>query len=169
MERRSFLRFLGGGVLGSAFSNLLSIRKKSVEHVYSYVVPPAGVTPGVPNWYATVCRQCPAGCGIQVKIREGRAKKIEGNPDFPVNYGRVCARGQAALQTLYNPDRIVRPQIRTDAGFEDISWSEALKKLGGNLKKASKGRKTPVKQIVFEGEPFTAKSLLRMRKEILKR
>ena len=152
MERRSFIKYLGGGVLGSAFTNLSSVRKKSVEYLYSYVQPPEGVIPGVANWYATVCRQCPAGCGIQVKIREGRAKKVEGNPDFPVNFGKVCARGQAGLQTLYNPDRLTGPMIRTEGGFEEISWNAALKKLAANLKEVRQKNKKD--NIAFITDPL---------------
>ena len=49
---------------------------------------------------------------------EGRAKKIEGNPDHPLNQGKLCAQGQAALQRLYNPDRFRGPLVRTQAGAE---------------------------------------------------
>jgi molybdopterin-containing oxidoreductase family iron-sulfur binding subunit len=41
-----------------------------------------------------------------VKTREGRVIKLEGNPDSPVNRGKLCARGQAAHQNLYDPDRL---------------------------------------------------------------
>lgn len=133
MERRSFLKYFSLGVIGSAFSNFWSVRKRSVEYLMPYVVPPAGVIPGIANWYSSVCRLCPSGCGIHVKIREGRAKKIEGNPEFPVNHGRLCARGQAGLQALYDPDRITGPKIKTERGFEDISWKEALEKLSARL------------------------------------
>ncbi len=145
MKRKSFLKFFGVGVIGSGFSNLLNVRKKSVELLIPFVIPPKGVIPGVSNWYASVCRQCPAGCGIHIKMREGRAKKIEGNPEYPVNYGRVCARGQAGLQTLYNPDRITGPKIKSEGGFKDISWDEALEKLAANLNSAvQSGRKDNV-------------------------
>src|SRR5262245_21791480 len=46
------------------------------------------------NWYATGCTGCGAGCGLIVRIIEGRAKKIEGNPDHPLNRGKTCARAQ---------------------------------------------------------------------------
>ncbi|MCK4268213.1 MAG: molybdopterin dinucleotide-binding protein, partial [Actinomycetia bacterium] len=97
LKRRDFLKYLGVGLSGPAIKNIFTFKNKSVESLVSLVEPPEGVIPGIPNWYASVCRQCGAGCGIHVKILEGRAKKIEGNPDFPVNYGKVCARGQAGL------------------------------------------------------------------------
>ncbi len=137
MERRGFLKFFSVGMLGSAFSNLFTVRKRSVEYLMPYVVPPEGVIPGIPNWYSSVCRECPAGCGIQVKVREGRAKKIEGNPDYPVNYGRSCARGQAGLQSLYHPERVTGPMVKTEEGFEKISWDKALKMVARSLREAA--------------------------------
>src|SRR5919108_637953 len=62
------------------------------------------------NWYASVCRGCQAGCGIVVRVVEGHAKKVEGNPDHPVNQGKLCARGQATVQEQYHPDRLRGPQ-----------------------------------------------------------
>ncbi|HEB13209.1 MAG TPA: hypothetical protein ENI11_05990, partial [Actinobacteria bacterium] len=126
IKRRDLLKYFGASLAGPAFKNLFRYKKVAAERLVSYVIPPEGVVPGLPNWYSSVCRQCAAGCGIQVKILEGRAKKIEGNPDFPVNYGSLCARGQAGLQVLYNPDRIKGPQLKVDGKFQKISWSRAL-------------------------------------------
>ncbi len=64
---------------------------------------------GLSTYYATTCRECPAGCGMVVRTMQGRALKVEGNPNHPVNLGKTCSRGQAALQGLYNPDRIQHP------------------------------------------------------------
>lgn len=136
MKRREFLKYFSFGVVGPAFTNFLGLKRKSVQYLIPYVVPPVGVVPGIANWYASVCRQCPAGCGIQVKIREGRAKKIEGNPLHPVNQGRLCARGQAGLQILYNPDRITAPLVRKDDKFSKVSWEKAKKILAEELKAA---------------------------------
>ncbi|VUZ86646.1 formate dehydrogenase subunit alpha [Candidatus Methylomirabilis lanthanidiphila] len=68
----------------------------------------------------------PGRCGMLVKTLEGRAVKVEGNPDHPVNRGRLCARGQASLQGLYNPDRIRQPLLKDTSGrFKPLSWDEA--------------------------------------------
>lgn len=152
IRRREFLKFFGLGAVGATFSNVLKMRKKGREFLYPYVTPPPGVIPGVANWYNSVCRTCSAGCGIQVKIREGQAKKIEGNPDHPINAGRVCARGQAALQAIYNPDRITGPRVRSGAGFENITWDEAITRIGQSLTEiAGSGRAS---QTVFLTEPL---------------
>jgi anaerobic selenocysteine-containing dehydrogenase len=64
------------------------------------------------DWYATLCRGCSAGCGTIVRVVEGRAKKVEGNPAHPLNLGKLCARGQAAVQAQYHPDRLTGPLAR---------------------------------------------------------
>ncbi len=61
------------------------------------------------RWVNSACLQCRAGCGIRVKTIAGNAIKIEGNPLHPINRGRLCPKGQAGLQVLYDPDRIQGP------------------------------------------------------------
>jgi anaerobic selenocysteine-containing dehydrogenase len=74
-----------------------------------------------------VCRQCSAACGIQVRVVDGDAKKIEGLEAHPVNRGGVCALGHSLLQELYNPDRLLQAQRRTGEGqFEAIAWDDAV-------------------------------------------
>src|SRR4029077_1925579 len=93
--------------------------------------------PGVPTWYASTCRECAAGCGILVKTREGRAIKIEGNPDSPINAGRLCARGQASLQGLYNPFRVTDPLAKgADGKLAQITWDDAVARLTAKVKDA---------------------------------
>src|ERR671925_567984 len=77
---------------------------------------------------------CGAGCGMNVRTREGRAVKAEGNPLSPISHGRLCARGQASLHGLYDPDRVRRPLARrgTD-GWEALTWSEAERRLAAAL------------------------------------
>lgn len=150
IERRNFLKYLGAVALGSGFKNLLTIKKRNVEHLIPYVIPPDGVVPGVPNWYASVCRQCNAGCGISVKVREGRAIKIEGNDKHPVNKGKICARGQAGVQVLYNPDRVKGPMIKENGKFREASWNEALTLVTSKLKSA---QASGADKIVYVGDP----------------
>ena len=97
-----------------------------------YVRPPEEQLAGAATWYASTCRQCPAGCGILVRVMNGRALKIEGNPEHPLNRGKLCARGQSGLQLLYNPDRLpgpVRQDVRGSREYRAISWDEGLNEL----------------------------------------
>src|SRR5205814_5110275 len=98
-----------------------------------YLMAPTDIRPGVAYWYASTCRECPAGCGVRVRAREGRAIKIEGNPNHPVNAGGLCARGQAALQGLYDPDRLKAPQVRENGAWKTVSWDDALKLAGEKI------------------------------------
>ncbi|MRR52893.1 MAG: nitrate reductase [Deltaproteobacteria bacterium] len=143
MKRRTFLQ-LGGMTVASAF---LAGCQSQNEKLIPYLIPPdEGVTPGKATYYASSCSGCPAGCGILVRVSEGRAKKIEGNPQHPVNRGRLCARGQATLQELYHPDRIQQPLRRSgprgSGKFQKISWSEALNLLAAKLTELQRNQNT---------------------------
>ncbi|MGD0201894.1 MAG: twin-arginine translocation signal domain-containing protein, partial [Bryobacteraceae bacterium] len=97
-NRRDFLRILGiGGAAGLAGCT----RKTAPDTLTEYVVPPEEMVRGHALWYRTTCRECPAGCGLEARVREGRVHKVEGNPGHPVNGGGLCARGQASVQGLY--------------------------------------------------------------------
>lgn len=133
VERRTFLKVLGSAGPAVAISACSPI---TPEQIIPFVIPPEDVIPGVATWYASVCGECPAGCGTLVRTREGRAVKIEGNPEHPINRGGLCVRGQSSLQGLYNPDRIPGPQRRrvTNAAagqsvLDALPWEDAQQDL----------------------------------------
>ncbi len=84
----------------------------------------------------------PGRCGIIVRVSNGRARKIEGNPEHPLNRGKLCARGQAGLQALYNPDRLrnaVRQSQRGTRNFSPLQWEDALSQVIERLQAARSG------------------------------
>lgn len=102
---------------------------------------PEDMIVGAPRWYATTCRECPAGCGVLAKNREGRLIKLEGNLLHPINRGTLCMRGQAALHGIYNPDRLKTPLLRDGGKFRPIPFDEAQVLLNDKLAAAAaKGR-----------------------------
>ena len=125
MKRRRFLQVAGAAGLGVA----AGCTSGPGERLLPYVNESDDLIPGIPEYYASTCRECPAGCGIVVKTREARAVKVEGNPHHPVGHGRLCARGQAALQGLYDPDRLRQPVRHTARGFEPVSWDDAIQQI----------------------------------------
>jgi molybdopterin-containing oxidoreductase family iron-sulfur binding subunit len=131
VERRDFLKFLATASAGA----LAACSSEPARKLIPYVVPPEEIVPGVSTWYKSTCRECPAGCGVLVRTREGRALKLEGNPDHPVNSGALCVRGQAAVQGLYNPDRIRQPLKRNERGqLVPITWEEGERLLADTLR-----------------------------------
>ena len=138
ISRRDLLQYIGAGGIGAVGGVLYSESiERDVELIIPQVVPPEDYSPGIATWYNTVCNQCSAGCGISVRIREGKAKKIEGNPVHPVSQGRLCARGQSGLNVLYNPDRIREPLTnagqRGTGNFYPISWDEVLTTIASRI------------------------------------
>lgn len=128
LSRRDFLKI--GGV-GAAVSAVLTgcgpMSRYIVRRPYTQM--PEYNQTGMSTYYASTCRECPTGCGILVRTKEGRAITIEGNPNHPVNRGRLCARGLTAQQGLYNPDRIRGPLNqgrRETLSGASISWEEAI-------------------------------------------
>lgn len=91
-----------------------------------------------------------------VRVVDGKAVKIEGNPAHPVNRGKICAAGQSGLQLLYNPDRIKRPMRKVEAKgsntWEPIDWEEALELLAERLK-ALRGSGQAHKVALLSGAP----------------
>ena len=83
------------------------------------------------------CMGCHGGCGILVHIVDGKAVKLEGDPDCPNNEGKLCPKGWAGLDLLYHPDRLRYPLKRVGARgegkWERISWDQAIHEISDKL------------------------------------
>lgn len=79
---------------------------------------------------ATNCEMCFWRCGALAKVEDGRVVRVEGNPEHPLTLGRLCARGNAGVDLVNDPDRLLRPMLRTGARgegkFQTVSWDDAL-------------------------------------------
>ena len=116
MNRRRFLTVLGVTGGGAAAVSACGSDAQRTQKLIPYLIQPEEQVPGTATWYATTCRECTAGCGLHAKVREGRVIKLEGNPESRINAGRLCARGQPALEGVYNPDRVTDPLARNAGG-----------------------------------------------------
>src|SRR5512142_1139059 len=87
---------------------------------------------------ATNCEMCFWRCGVMAEVADGKVVKLQGNPHHPLTKGKLCARGNAGVALLYDPDRLKYPQIRTgergEGKFKRVSWDEALDFLAARLK-----------------------------------
>src|SRR5512143_372361 len=125
MPRRSFLKIAAAAGVAAGCSP-----KAATQKLVPLLVPADDIVPGEPLYYRTVCRECPAGCGVTARTREGRAVKLEGNPEDPIGRGALCARGQASIQALYHPERFKGPQRRgLDGKLQPFTWDEVEERL----------------------------------------
>jgi anaerobic selenocysteine-containing dehydrogenase len=186
MDRRTFLRWMAGAGASGAGLGLMRyvgfaqpqdtvpptadpsrIGQKLPDRWISHPREDAYIRPGLWTIFATTCRECPAGCGMHVRVRERRVIKCEGNPNHPVNRGGLCPRGQSAPQGLYDPDRVRGPLRRVGAprtedrrqhriegpglgrpnlvapppppaGFEALPWASALAEVAAALQSAKR-------------------------------
>lgn len=143
MDRRTFLKTAGIGSISVAYG----CKSDYDKNIFSLVTAPKDFVTGQAVWYASTCMECPAGCGILAKNREGRVIKLEGNPAHPVNRGRLCIRGQAALQSVYDPDRLMMPQLKTGRTFQPISYNQAFDILKNRMHTASEKGSNRVKML----------------------
>ncbi|HKF02997.1 MAG TPA: molybdopterin-dependent oxidoreductase [Candidatus Sulfotelmatobacter sp.] len=78
------------------------------------------------RWVATTCGYCSVGCGMFVGVKDGRAVSVRGNPDHPVNLGKLCPKGLSEHYTLDAPNRATHPLLRKQGKLVPVSWDEAL-------------------------------------------
>jgi menaquinone reductase, molybdopterin-binding-like subunit len=170
MDRRRFLKVTAITGTSAALASCGSPENQVIRFV-----PDDEITPGIAVWKPSVCPLCAAGCGVTARVMDGDAevirngqpgvtrtglvKKLEGDPEHPLSQGKLCVRGQAAVQVTYHPDRIVAPMRRKgDRGsgeFAEISWDEALNELVDRLDAVVSG--AGASQVAFISRPRRGK------------
>ena len=117
MDRRLFMQVAGAGALASG-----SI---ACPRFFRSKTPEAVIPTGIP----TTCELCPNKCSVLAVVEQGRIHKLNPNPENPKSRDMLCARGNAAIQQVYDPDRLKQPLIRAGARGEGkwrpVSWEEA--------------------------------------------
>ena len=173
MDRRVFFRILSATSAGALTTGCGT----SVGKLMPLLVPEHELVPGEEQWHPAVCTACSAGCGTLARIMEGErittdkgeqvrervaaVKKIEGNPLDPISGGKLCARGQAAVQALYHPDRLRGPMQRSGergAGrFAATSWDTALASASEKIARVRAA--DPGKIVILSGGAASSRSL----------
>ncbi len=132
LTRRNFLAWAGLSAVGAVACDAYQFEIQEDElSLQSPRDLPEDLVKGRDNWYATVGHQATGGEGVIVRVMEGRAKKIQGNPKYPVNQGKQSLRAEAGLQALYHPDRLAGPMLRSgprgSGQYRSLDWEpEAL-------------------------------------------
>jgi anaerobic selenocysteine-containing dehydrogenase len=80
------------------------------------------------RWVRTTCGYCAVGCGMYIGVRDGKAVAVQGDPEHPVNRGRLCPKGLCEHQSIDVAGRLTQPRLRRTAGGpqESASWDEAI-------------------------------------------
>jgi anaerobic selenocysteine-containing dehydrogenase len=87
---------------------------------------------------AAVCpHDCPDTCAIRVTVQDGRAVRVQGDPDHPPTHGALCTKVSRYTERTYHPERVLQPLRRVGpkgAGrFEPVDWEEALADIAARL------------------------------------
>src|SRR6185312_3604459 len=96
---------------------------------YSIVIQVASVT----EHKTTFCRICEPLCGMIATVKDGRLIALRPDKDHPLSSGFACQKGIAFTEVVNDPDRVTTPLRRTPAGFEPVSWDEALTDISSRL------------------------------------
>ncbi len=154
ITRRSFLKALT--LAGTAIAVSRFIRFPRSRALASPSLESEGVISE--KWITTSCLNCAARCATRVRVVNGKAVRIAGNPLSQVSEGEICPRGHIGLQVLYDPGRVTGPLKRTnpakgrgvDPGWVSIPWSQALSEVGGRLK-SLRDKAEPHRLLLFHG------------------
>jgi tetrathionate reductase subunit A len=155
-SRRGFLQWSGALASLASLSAVLG-PQRAAALVLSEIPPDIIDTATGVQFKFSVCQMCHGRCGIMCKVKDGVLLKIDGNPYHPNNLhfderlpydtpveqasrvrGRMCPKGQAGVQTLYDPYRVKQPLKRVgprgSGRWQAISWDQALDEIAAKLR-----------------------------------
>jgi len=78
------------------------------------------------HWVNSTCGYCSVGCGMQLGVKDGRVVSVRGNPNHPVNAGKLCPKGLAEHYAIEADGRAKYPLLRKDGQLARVSWDEAI-------------------------------------------
>ncbi len=156
ISRRKFLALLGAS---AALAGVACSDYRDKGEIVPYNIKPEEIILGKPNFYASTCTACENSCGILIKTREGRPIKVDGNPEHPVNKGKICAKGQANILNLYDPERLQQPLKKSASGFDNVDWKKADNDIIASLSMAGN------KEIAIVTHTITSPTFLKVLEE----
>ncbi len=129
-NRRDFLKVTGTGVLGLSLLQL----GIDIQPVQAYAV---ALKIAETREVVTICPFCAVSCHIIANVRGGKLISTEGDPEYPINEGALCAKGAALLSMTTNDDRLKKPMYRAPGGsrWEEKSWEWTLEQIATRVKK----------------------------------
>ncbi len=129
-NRRDFLKMTGVGALGLGLTQL----GFNLSPVEAYA---AGLKIEGAKELVTVCPFCSVSCHIMAYVKDGKLVGTEGDPDYPINQGSLCAKGAAMLSMTRNEHRLKKPMYRAPFSdkWEEKSWEWSMEQIAQRIKK----------------------------------
>jgi len=156
INRRDFLKIGAFGATAIQFSGLIPIFGTKGKNVSFFS---KNFRKSIP----TTCDLCSARCGVLGFQNYELLAAVQGNPKHINNRGRICARGIAGMNQVYDPDRILQPMKRNgkrgDGKWKKISWDEALSEISNRLQVIQKQGRNEA--FVFHADRHNISSLTR--------
>ncbi|MFH0942490.1 MAG: molybdopterin-dependent oxidoreductase [Chloroflexota bacterium] len=160
-SRRTFIKL--SGLAGASVAASYVFKKYALAATFPSIEPPPvelSRNEGVitEKWVPTSCLNCATRCATRVRVVNGKAVKVAGNPLSRVAEGENCARAHVGLQVLYDPGRLTTPLKRAnsakgrgiDPKWVPISWEQALDEVSERLK-ALRGKGQPHRLLLLDG------------------
>jgi formate dehydrogenase major subunit len=129
VSRRGFIKLLGAGTACFGLSRLgLDV---APARAYSLALKTAGT-----QEFVSICPYCSCGCNIIMSVKDGKFISSEGDPDYPVSEGSLCAKGAAFRALHINEHRIVKPLYRAPGSdkWVEKDWSFMLGAIAKRIK-----------------------------------
>jgi len=86
------------------------------------------------TWHKSSCVCCGQNCGLELQVEDNRIVKVKPDKDNPRSEGYVCRKGPKVAHYQHNADRLKHPLKRVGAGFEEVSWDQALDEIASKLR-----------------------------------
>lgn len=131
ISRRDFLRLAGAAVTATAATAAQAVMPQQAQ---------AAGPAKAPEWESKfgVCDMCFNRCGLIARVEKGVIRKLDPNPKFTKSRGMLCARGNAGVDQVYDPERVKTPMLRVgergEGKWKSISWDEALALTASKMK-----------------------------------
>jgi len=90
-----------------------------------------------PDFIKTICPYCGVGCGLVLKVEDGKVVGTYPDREHPVSRGTLCIKGWSAHEFIHHPERLKTPLVRKGDTFEEISWNDAIALAAEKLKAAA--------------------------------
>ncbi|MBY7142067.1 molybdopterin-dependent oxidoreductase [Virgibacillus sp. NKC19-3] len=126
LTRRSFMKFTAASVAAAALADKTTVQANTLDGKQAFPL----MTAGAASAYG-LCHFCSVGCGLDIKVKDGKVISTEGFKDHPINEGALCPKGRSMKEIPNSDSRLTHPLVRKPGSdeWEPISWDDAFDKI----------------------------------------